>query len=172
MPTEAWLEGPVEGVDPFLMPAAHSLLQSRRDIEAAAGMSPGELWITPGGAASAGFHLRHLAGSIDRLLTYAAGAQLSDRQRERLQEEAEAGKPPAEARRLVEEAQAAIDHALEAIRQVRHDELLEAREVGRARLPSNVLGLLFHIAEHTQRHAGQVITTAKIVKGLGLVPSA
>ena len=165
-PREVWLRGPVAGVDPLLMPAAHALLQAREDIERAAhALSLRELWATPGGAASVGFHLRHVAGSIDRLLTYARGAQLDERQRAALAAEGEAGDSAADAMTFVREAQRAIDQALAQLRGTPRESLTEPREVGRERLPSTVLGLLFHVAEHTQRHVGQIITTAKVVRG-------
>src|SRR5690606_9519964 len=76
--TEAWLTGPIEGIDPYLMPVAHALVQASRDLERAASeLSPEELWARPGGAASIGFHLRHIAGVLDRLLTYARGEMLT-----------------------------------------------------------------------------------------------
>lgn len=166
-PPEAWLRGPIPGLDPYLMPAAHALVQSAEDLErAAAPLAADELWATPGGAASVGFHLRHIAGSIDRLLTYARGGALDDRQRVVLAEEQMVGTPPAEAPELIRLARGAIDHALDTLRATPRESLLEARKVGRAGLPSTVLGLLVHVAEHTQRHTGQVITTAKIVRGL------
>lgn len=165
---EPWLRGPVPGVDPWLMPAAHALMQAREDVERAAlGLSPGELWSRPGGAASVGFHLRHIGGSITRLLAYASGRQLTEAELEALRSEGEPGEPPASAAECVATAQAGIDAALAAIGAAPHDALLAARAVGRGRLPSTVLGLLFHVAEHTQRHVGQVITTAKIVRVLG-----
>jgi uncharacterized damage-inducible protein DinB len=163
---EAWLRGPIEGVDAFLQPAAHALVQAREDIAVAAdGISLEQLWLRPNGAASLGYHLRHLAGSLDRLLTYARGAQLDARQHAALKLEAEPGNPPEGVRQLVDQARAAIDAALAQIRDTRREELLEPRVVGRKALPSTVLGLLFHAAEHTTRHVGQVITTARIVSG-------
>lgn len=161
---EAWLRGPIEGVDAYLQPAAHALVQAREDLDRAiVGSSPANLWIRPNGAASLGFHLRHVAGSLDRLLTYARGAQLDDRQHAALKREAEPGTPPDEAAALVEQAKRAIDAALAQLRATRREELLEPRGIGRAQLPSNVLGLLVHAAEHASRHVGQAITTAKIV---------
>ncbi|HEX5727773.1 MAG TPA: DinB family protein [Longimicrobiaceae bacterium] len=162
---EVWLRGPVEGVAPLLMPAAHALLGAGEEIErAVAELSPEELWARPAGAASVGFHVRHAAGSLDRLLTYARGEQLSDEQRAALAREGEPGDPPAGAAELVRGLRAALDRALAQIRATPEAELLAPREVGRARLPSNLIGLLFHAAEHTQRHSGQVITTAKLVR--------
>ena len=82
MGVEPWLSGPVEGVDAYLQPAAHALLQSREDLPRAVdGLKGTQLWVRPGGAASIGFHLRHIAGAIDRLLTYARGEALSDAQK-------------------------------------------------------------------------------------------
>lgn len=166
---EAWLRGPLDGVDPMLMPAAHALVQASEDLEqAASDLTVEELWVKPGGAASLGFHLRHMAGSIDRLLTYARGEELSEAQRQAISREKEPGQPPPNAATLIREAQGAIQLALAAIRAAPKESLFEARTIGRKALPTNVIGLLFHIAEHTQRHTGQVITTAKIVHGLGL----
>ncbi len=166
---EAWLRGALEGVNPMLMPAAHALVQAFEDLERAAlELTEEELWVKPGGAASLGFHLRHIAGSTDRLLTYARGEQLTEGQRKAVPLEGKPGEPPANPATLIREAQAAIERALAAIQAVPKESLFEARAVGRAGLPTNVFGLLCHIAEHTQRHTGQIITTAKIVRGLGL----
>jgi uncharacterized damage-inducible protein DinB len=150
------------------MPAAHALLQTREDLErAAAGLSGEELWARPGGAASVGFHLRHIAGSIDRLLTYARGGALTEAQLAVLAREEGRGAPEEEkAAALVLAAIAAVDEALRVIRSTAVDTLGEPRTVGRAALPSTVRGLLFHIAEHTQRHTGQIVTTARIARAL------
>jgi uncharacterized damage-inducible protein DinB len=160
---EAWLGGPVPGIDPILMPAAHALLQARRDLESAARTAtPSELWERPGGAASAGYHLRHLAGALDRLTTYARGERLTDAQRAALAAESSTG---ATADELIATAQETIDRALEQLRQTPAESVFDPRPVGRAALPANVLGLLFHAAEHTARHVGQLITTLKVVRG-------
>ena len=165
---EAWLRGPMEGTDSFLQPAAHALVQAREDLDrATAAISTTQLWARPNGAASLGYHLRHAAGSLDRLLTYARGQQLSDRQVAELKREAEPGTPPQDVAALVAHVRGAIDGALAQLRATRREELLEARAVGRAQLPSTVLGLLFHAAEHTTRHVGQAITTAKLIAGGG-----
>lgn len=166
MSPEFWLRGPVDGVSPLLMPVAHALLQANADLRSAAGeLSPAELWQRPGGAASIGFHLRHIAGSLDRLLTYASGKALPSEQLAAIAKEGDPGSPPASAEELLRAVDAAIDQALSRIRGVREEDLLVPRSVGRARLPTNVLGLIFHVAEHTQRHTGQVITTSKILRG-------
>jgi uncharacterized damage-inducible protein DinB len=162
---EVWLRGErVEGIVAALQPVAHALLQAMEDVEhAASGLSTDELWMMPGGAASAGFHLRHLAGSLDRLTTYARGEPLSDAQLAALRTESE---PGASADDLVADVRATIHRALDQLRATPDASLDEPREVGRGRLPSSVRGLLYHAGEHTSRHAGQVITTAKIVRGL------
>ena len=158
---EAWLRGPLAGFEPVLMPAAHALVQAREDIQGACEATADELWQRPGGAASAGYHLQHLAGSLDRLLTYARGEGLNESQRAALARE---GTPGAHAAALVSEASRAIDRALDQLRQTPPETLFEPRGVGRARLPATVLGLIFHAAEHTTRHAGQLITTLKVVR--------
>lgn len=160
---EAWLEGKLENVDRLLMPAAHALVEARRDIERAAGaLTPAQLWQKPAGAPSVGFHLRHIAGSIERLLTYARGESLNENQFAELAKEnlADAAE---NAEQLIGAAQTQIEIALAAIRAADIETLFEPRFVGRERLETNVFGLLFHIAEHTQRHVGQIVATAKIV---------
>ncbi len=169
---ESWLRGPLPHVSPLLMPAAHALLQAAGDIEgAASALSAEEVWSCPGGAPSVGFHLRHVAGSIDRLLTYTRGEPLDEEQFRALAAESSPGEPVEEAVTLVRAATARIEDALRVLRSTPDASLSEPREVGRGRLPSTVFGLLFHIAEHTQRHAGQIVTTARIVRGLSVAKS-
>lgn len=164
--SEVWLRGPVEGVPPVLQPAAHAFLQAAEDLErAASDLTAEQLWARPGGAASVGFHLKDIAGATDRLLTYARGERLAPDQVSGIELEREPGDPPADAATLVVGAKAAIERAVETLRSVPVPSLSEPRTVGRAALPTNVFGLLCHAAEHAQRHTGQVITTAKIVRG-------
>jgi uncharacterized damage-inducible protein DinB len=177
MATEAWLSGPIAGVDPLLLPAAHALVQARTDIVASAStLGAVQLWARPGGAASVAFHLCHVHGSIDRLLTYARGEQLDDAQKKAIEEERTIGaftwraeRPQATPRRhaeLLRGLTTSIEAALTTLADTDPASLHVPRLVGRAGLPSTVLGLLFHVAEHTQRHTGQIVTTAKIVRGL------
>jgi len=163
---EVWLRGPIEDVAPLLQPVAHGLLQCRLEVRATVpSLTVAQLWTWPGGAAPAGYHVRHAVGSLDRLLTYARGEQLSREQLAALREEARSDERDGIQDVLVAEFDAAIEGALLQVRATDPSTLLDAREVGRARLPSTVLGLLFHAAEHTQRHVGQLVTTAKIVRG-------
>lgn len=163
---EAWLRGPVDGIDPMLMPVAHALIQAREDVEALVARVPdSRVWERPGGAASIGFHVRHLGGALDRLLTYARGEGLSETQRAALKAEGTPGDPPAPLADVVRETGVIIDRSLDSLRGLTREQLLEPRLVGRAQLPSTVLGLMFHAAEHCTRHAGQAMTTAKVVGG-------
>jgi hypothetical protein len=163
---EAWLRGPVAGVPPALQSVAHALQQAFEEVEQAiAGLEPADLWAGPGGAASIGFHVRHMAGSLDRLFTYARGEALSEPQRQALRAE-QAASPDVTAPELVRHLREGVDRAIEQLRATAPDTLDEARAVGRAQLPSTVRGLLHHGGDHTARHAGQVVTTARIVQGL------
>jgi hypothetical protein len=163
---EPWLRGDVAGVPPALQPVAHALVQAWEDAErAVAHLDSSTIWASPGGAASIGFHLRHMAGSLDRLLTYARGEPLTDAQRTALRSENDAV-PQIPAERLLVELRAAIDRAMAQVRATPVDGLDQPRAVGRAGLPSTVRGLLHHAGEHTGRHAAQIITTVKILTGL------
>ena len=163
---EVWLRGPIAGFPLELMPVAHSLRQVLEEVGTVVQpLSFEELWVRPGGAASVGFHLKHLAGSLDRLLTYARGESLSKAQRGALDAEERDGLANDQPAILLRAACEALDRALYQVRTTPVETLNEPRRVGRAGLPSTVRGLLFHAAEHAQRHAGQIATTAKIVSG-------
>ena len=163
MANEAWLNGKLDGFAPVTMPAAHALAQAIVDLRRfAANLSDDELTARPNSAPSAAFHLRHVAGSIDRLLTYARGEQLNQAQFDFLHAE-NADDANTSGAELTENAITEIGRALDALKNVAAESLFEERFVGRQKLPTNVFGLLFHIAEHTARHVGQIVTTAKIV---------
>jgi len=163
---EPWMRGAVDGVPPLLQPVAHSLVFVREELQRVLpSLTPDQLWARPSGAASIGFHVRHVIGSLDRLLTYARGEALSAEQLRALKVEAEPGEPPADAAQLIAEAEAAIAQAMAQVRKTPEDSLVHPRGVGRRQLPSTVIGLLFHAAEHAQRHVGQIVTTARVVAG-------
>jgi uncharacterized damage-inducible protein DinB len=163
---EPWLRGPVPGIIPDLHPVAHALIASREDVaRGVAGLSQGLLWERPGGAASVGFHLMHLSGATDRLLTYARGEVLSDDQKRALIAERNTPEPAPDLDHLLRRWDEVVETSLGQLARTTVLELNAPREVGRAKLPSSVRGLLFHAAEHAQRHTGQVITTAKILLG-------
>ena len=161
---EVWQRGPVAGYEPLLMPVVHALMQVREDLEGLVPLIPSKnVWLRPGGAASIGFHLRHAGGALDRLFTYARGELLTDAQRAALREEGAPGDPPASLDSVVSDVGQIIDRALKQLADTPKESLLDERKLGRAGLPTTVLGLLFHAAEHSTRHVGQAITTAKIV---------
>ncbi len=161
---EVWLRGrSVERVPALLQPVAHSLLQCREELESLLpGMTPQRIWHSESGA-SIGFHVIHAIGSLDRLFTYARGAQLSDTQRQVLSQEFQ---PDIDlsAHDLLAAFESAVVRALDQLRDTPETTLTHERLVGRLQLPSTVIGLLFHAAEHTQRHVGQAITTSKLAR--------
>jgi len=163
-PPEVWQRGPVAGYEPLLMPVVHALMQVREDLESLVPLIPSKnVWLRPGGAASIGYHVRHAGGALDRLFTYARGELLTDAQRAALREEGAPGDPPASLDSVLSDVGQIIDRALKQLADTPKESLLDERKLGRAGLPTTVLGLLFHAAEHSTRHVGQAITTAKIV---------
>jgi uncharacterized damage-inducible protein DinB len=163
---EVWQRGPLPGVDPLLMPVAHAFVQVQEDLRSLAATTAADaVWQRPGGAASIAFHVRHIGGATDRLLTYARGAALSDAQRTALQAEGDESPPRSTLEQLVDETVRNLDAALAQVRATTAEELFAPRTIGRAALPTTVLGLLFHAAEHATRHAGQAITTARVQQG-------
>ncbi len=163
-PREAWLRGPVPEVAAVLQPVAHALLQAREEVVAlVAGFDDARLWDRPAGVASVGFHLRHLAGVLDRLTTYARGEALRPDQLAALAAE-EAPDRTLTAHRLAATFGAVVDRVLAQLRATDPATVFDARGVGRAGVPSTVLGLLVHAAEHTMRHVGQLTVTARVVQ--------
>ena len=170
MPTpeslEVWLRGPLPDMPPLLQPVAHALLQAREELLAALhDFPPALLNERPAGVASVGFHLQHLSGVLDRLLAYARAEPLTDQQ---LAELAAENPPlaigPATLGQLTQRFTAQVDRALAQLRTTTAASLTEPRGVGRANIPSTTLGLLVHAAEHTQRHLGQLLVTARWVR--------
>lgn len=160
---EVWLRGPLPSIPAPLQPMAHALMQAGEDVERILeSIQEDALWERPGGAAALGFHIRHAAQALDRLYTYARSEGLSDAQRAALDTEKEPGGTSDELATLFSSS---ISAALAQLEATDPASLTDTREVGRARLPSTVLGLLFHGAEHTARHVGQAITTSIVVAG-------
>jgi uncharacterized damage-inducible protein DinB len=158
---EPWLRGPLLGVPPLVMPVLHSFMQVREDLHKyAAGLSDAEVWCDVNGV-SLGFHLKHIAGSVERLTAYLMGAQLTADQLAAAKRES-LGDEGSDA--LIEVIEQALATAEKQLRAIDPKTLYDPRSVGRKALPTNVIGLLVHLAEHTQRHLGQVITLAKIVR--------
>jgi len=160
---EVWLRGPLPGVPALLQPVAHALLQVREDVEALMVDFPAEqLWTRPGGVASVGFHLQHLSGVLDRLFTYSRGEALSASQLEFLEREGKDSVPAPSSQDLVAAFGRQVEQSIRDLSSVDESTLTQARTVGRGRLPSTVLGLLVHAAEHAQRHAGQLLVTVRV----------
>jgi hypothetical protein len=165
-PPEVWLRGPVPGIQPLLQPAAHAILQVGEDVlPVVRDLAPAQLWARPGGAAAIGFHLAHLPGSLDRLLTYSRSQPLTAEQLAALASERTVHDDRPQLGRLLARFRGSLEAAIDHLRTVPPDSLLLPREVGRKRLPSTTLGLIFHAAEHSSRHAGQIVTLTRVVQG-------
>lgn len=157
---EPWLRGPIPGISPLIAPVLYAFQQAREDLaKHTGGLTADQIWARPFGLAPVGFHLRHIAGSVDRLTTYLLGAQLSEDQMAVLKTEMEPGESQ---QKLLAQVNDSLARAEERIRSIDLATLAEPRAVGRQHLPTTVIGLLVHIAEHTQRHVGQAIGAAKL----------
>jgi uncharacterized damage-inducible protein DinB len=162
MSPEPWLRGTHAAIPPVLRAVIHALELSSEDVEAwCAPLSAEALNARPADIAPVAFHLRHIVRSLDRLLTYAEGRQLSAEQLAALKTELA---PHATHAELFSEFRQGIEDALRRIRFFAAADLDQPRGVGRQALPTTVGGLLVHCADHTQRHTGQAVTTAKIVR--------
>lgn len=160
---EYWLKGPIEGIPDLLQPVAHALLQVQKELhEVLADFDQEKLWKRPNNVASVGFHLNHLVGVLDRLFTYADGGNLSDAQMAFLKNESvenhEIGVGD-----LLQAFDLQVEKALSQLKKTNPEILAEVRYVGRKMIPSTVVGLLFHAAEHTTRHFGQLMVTVKLL---------
>jgi hypothetical protein len=160
---EPWLRGTLVEVDPLRRGVIHALSMASEDVARwCVGLSDAEIEARPLGLPSVGFQMRHILGSLDRLLTYAEGRQLSEGQMAVLAAEMEA--VPWEV--LFPEFEGGMRDAEDRVRAFSPGSYGDVRGVGRKMLPTTVGGLLVHCAEHTQRHAGQMVTTAKVVMGV------
>jgi len=160
---EVWLRGPINDIPALLQPVAHALLQAQNEVNTIMENFPEELlWNKLAGMASPGFHLQHLTGVLGRLFTYAKGTMLNEDQLKYLTME---GKDNGEnVKTLLHAFNAQTERSIDQLKQIPENMLTEIRGVGRAQLPSTVIGLLVHAAEHTMRHAGQLLVTVKVLK--------
>jgi uncharacterized damage-inducible protein DinB len=162
---EPWLSGSHGDVPAAGRAVLHALELAWDDLRKwTAGLTDGEVHAEPFGVTPVAFHLRHIAGSVDRILTYAEGGELSVEQLAALKAEKTAGRETLKA--LLGEVEAAIARAAGRIRALAGADLNTPRSVGRKQLPTSVGGALIHVADHTLRHTGQVVTTAKLLKGM------
>jgi hypothetical protein len=159
---EPWLRGTHPHPHPILRAVLHSFEQVREDLALhTAGLTDAQTWRAHGAVAPLGYQLRHIAGSVDRLTTYAAGEALTELQ---LAEGSLEAVPGASLRELLERVEAALAQSGDRLRALDLSDLDAPRMVGRQRLPTNLGGLLLHLAEHTQRHLGEAIITAKLAR--------
>jgi hypothetical protein len=162
--SEVWLRGSLPGIPPVLQPVGHALLQAREDAVRIMYKFPDDLlWEKPAGLASPGFHLLHLSGVIDRLITYARGEKLNSEQLNYLHQEENGHQTGYQVSDLLTRFEYQVDFAIKELEKIPEGHVLESRTVGRAQIPSTTLGLLVHCAEHTQRHIGQLLVTARIL---------
>lgn len=165
-PLEVWLRGPLPDVPPLLQPVAHALLQAQEELhEYINDFSDSLLWQRPADVASVAFHLQHLTGVLDRIFTYTRGEALTETQMQALKAEG-IENPEINVQQLVEAFNQQVEKAINQLKSTNEATLTEVRYVGRAKIPSTVIGLLFHAAEHTTRHLGQLLVTSKIAKQL------
>jgi hypothetical protein len=165
---EVWQRGPLPDITPMLQPVAHALLQAREEVNEYMHEFPSALlWQRPAGMASVGFHLQHLSGVLDRVFTYAKAEALNAFQFEQLEEEGKDAAHGYTTKELVARFDKQVDLALQQIKETDPAILAEYRGIGRAGLPSTVIGLLVHGAEHTMRHVGQLMVTAAVLKNGG-----
>ena len=163
---EPWLRGTLQEMRVVHRAVLHAIELAEEDLERwCGGLSAEQLNARPGGAEPVAFHIRHIARSLDRLLTYAEGRPLNEEQLVALRGESEGN---AQREEVVAEMRETLADATRRIRALAGTDLEAPRTVGRQARPTRLGGLLVHIAEHTQRHVGQAITTAKIVRALGI----
>ena len=159
---EPWMRGPIEGVEPLVAPVFYSFTQVREELaHYTEGLTTEQVWRQVNSLPTLGFHLRHIAGSVDRLMSYLMEAEISPEQIVYLKSE---GEPGASLDELLAGVDAAFAKAESQLRTIKADDIHAPRYIGRKRLPTSVLGLLVHVSEHTQRHLGQSITTAKLMR--------
>jgi uncharacterized damage-inducible protein DinB len=160
---EPWLRGPLADVNPLVVPVLYTFQHAREDLaHYTEELNLAQLWATPYDFGSVAFHIRHITGSIDRLMTYLQGKELSDAQMSALQ--AEERHDGVGRFKLLSDLERTLSEAEAVVRGLDPSTLAEPRTVGRKRLPTTVIGLLTHIAEHTQRHMGQAISAAKLAQ--------
>ena len=161
---EWWQRGPIEGISPIFQPAAHALFQSRDELKQALQNFPSALlWESVYGMASIGFHLQHIVGVLDRLYTYATDNSLSDEQLSYLKSEGVRNEQIT-LEQLLEAVHAQVETCLQELSAMREDAPTAIRYIGRKRIPTTQLGLIFHAAEHMMRHTGQTLVTARVLQ--------
>lgn len=166
---EVWQRGPVENIPALLQPVAHALLQAKEELYEMMDNFPEDLlWERPGGIASPAFHLQHLTGVLDRLFTYAREEALTGEQLYSLSIEGNKEKCTVDLSTMLELFDKQVDLSLNQLSKTDVDTLSGKREIGRQKIPTTLIGLYVHAAEHTMRHIGQLLVTVKVIKSAEL----
>jgi uncharacterized damage-inducible protein DinB len=161
---EVWQRGPIENIPSLLQPVAHALLQAREELHNMMSDFPEKLlWERPAGVASPAFHLQHLTGVLDRLFTYARKESLTPVQLHALKIEGDEQNTSSSMKELIEMFNKQVDVSIDELSKVNVDTLPEIRTIGRKLIPTTLIGLYVHAAEHTMRHIGQLLVTVRVL---------
>ncbi|MEO8110390.1 MAG: DinB family protein [Ginsengibacter sp.] len=164
---EVWQRGPLQSIPPLLQPVAHALLQAAEEVQKlAVGFADEALWERPANVASPAFHLQHLTGVLDRLFTYAKNEPLTEQQLQYLAAEGDPAQTNIDTNQLVDLFNRQVEISIAELSGVDESTLTEARTIGRKKIPTTLIGLFVHAAEHTMRHVGQLHVTIKILKDM------
>jgi hypothetical protein len=162
---EVWLRGPVENIPALLQPVAHALLQSNEEAQVIMENFPEKhLWQRPAGVAPPAFHLQHLTGVLDRLFTYAKEQSLTDEQLHYLSIEGDPEKSSLKVSAMLNAFHKQVNLSLKQLSETNPGVLTHKREIGRQKIPTTLIGLYVHAAEHTMRHIGQLLVTVRVIK--------
>jgi hypothetical protein len=165
---EVWQRGPIEGMPGLLQPVAHALLQAREEVHTIMNNFPESLlWSRPANVASPAFHLQHLTGVVDRLFTYARKETLTEAQLHSLSIEGKQAETPSTMAQLIDNFDKQVELAINELKEVNVNTLTDVRGVGRKQIPTTLIGLYVHAAEHSMRHIGQLLVTTRILKDAG-----
>lgn len=165
MNLEPWLRSPLPNIIDELQPVAAMFIAAKEDIlRAVEGLSADAVWKKANGAASIGFHMLHLAGATDRLMSYAEGEALTEAQKADLTAERDADETRPSLDHLTKKISDAMEAAVVRLEGITTEQLSTPRELGRAKVPTSMRALILHAGEHASRHAGQIVTTSKIVQ--------
>jgi hypothetical protein len=159
---EAWMRGIVADVDPVIGHLIRATEQILEDTAAAiADLTPAQIWAKPHGMTSVGFHVKHLAGSTERLSAYLAGGQLTPEQLAAIDTEGAGAETAAELLAFVD---LTLERYRELVRSLSPKDFGAIREIGRKRYQTTTISVAIHTVEHAQRHVGGMIAAAKLVR--------
>jgi len=164
---EVWQRGPIENIPALLQTVAHALIEVSEEAHSIMEGFPEKLlWERPEGVASPAFHLQHIEGVIDRLFTYARKELLNEKQMDKISMEGNKEKTSLSIHQMLDLLDKRISDAVEELKNVNPNSLTEPRGIGRKQIPTTLIGLYVHAAEHSMRHIGQLLVTVRILKGI------